>query len=178
MDFNNTIYYIQCSYMLFNAGLSVYTTKQFWLIDWSKSDINHFFKKCIPDMSGINRSNIDEILNLDTTKDNNIVSNSLVTRSENSASVVRFNNQTNTFRYVRENSNENIHGCTSFLGFNFIWLICFVICICFIATFLFLTHYYQDVLKDKFSRSLKFYSKNRNWDKKAEQSCKTSILKS
>ena len=122
-------------------------------------------------MSRINRSNIDEILNLDTTKDNNIVSDSLVKSSENSTSVVRFNNQT-----IRRNSSENSHGYSLFWRFNLIWLICFVICMCFIATFLLLTHYWQDFLKDKFSRSIKFSSEKRNWDKKADQFCKTSIL--
>ena len=113
-------------------------------------------------MSRINRQNIDEILNLDTTKDNNIVSNSLVTSCVKSTSVVRFNNQTTTFVYVRGNSSENFPGYTLFWRFNFIWLICFVICMCFIATFLLLTHYYQDFLKDKFSRTLKFSSEERN----------------
>ena len=141
----------------------VINTKQFWLIDWSKSDINNFFKNCIPDMSRINRSNIDEILNLDTTKDNNIVSDSLVKSSENSTSVVRFNNQTNTLG----NSSENSHGYSLFSRFNFIWLICFVICMSFIVTFLLLTHYYQDFLKDKFSSSIKFSSEKRDWDKKS-----------
>ena len=130
----------------------------------SKSDINHCFKNCIPDMSRINRSNIDEILNLDTTKDNNIVSDSLVTSSENSKSVVRFNNQTTTLGYVGGNSSENSHGYTLFWRFNFIWLICFVICMCFIATFLLLTHYYQDFLKDKFSRTIKFSSETKKAD--------------
>ena len=134
------------------------------------------FKNCFPDMSRINISNIDEILNLDTTKDNNIVSDSLVTSCVKSTSVVRFNNQTTTFVYVRGNSSENFPGYTLFWRFNFIWLICFVICMCFIATFLLLTHYYQDFLKDKFSRTLKFSSEERNWGKKAEQYCKTSIL--
>ena len=170
MDFNNS----HCFYNLMQGW--VFNRKQFWLIDWSKSDINHFFKNCIPDMSRSNRSNIDEIFNLDTTKDNNIVSDSLVTSSENSKSVVRFNNQTTTLGYVRGNSSETSHGYTSFWRFNFIWLICFVICMCFIATFLLLTHYYQDFLKDKFSRTLKFSSQGRNWDKKAEHFCKTSIL--
>ena len=118
-------------------------------------------------MSRINRPNIDEILNLDTTKDNNIVSDSLVTSSVKSTSVVRFNNQTTTFVYVRGNSSENFHGYTLFWRFNFIWLICFVICMCFIATFLLLTHYYQDFLKEKFSRTLKFSSEERNWGKKS-----------
>ena len=80
------------------------------------------------------------------------------------------------YTYVRGNPSENFHGYTLFWRFNFIWLICFVICMCFIATFLLLTHYYQDFLKDKFSRTLKFSSEERNWGKKAEQHCKTSIL--
>ena len=41
------------------------------------------FKKLKPDMSRINKSEIDEVINLDTTQDSNRVSDSLVISSEN-----------------------------------------------------------------------------------------------
>ena len=64
-------------------------------------------------------------------------------RRPNSTSVVRFNNRTNTVRYVRRNSNENALGHASFIRFNIIWSICFAISMCFIVAFLLLAHYFN-----------------------------------
>ena len=64
-------------------------------------------------------------------------------RRPNSTSVVRFNNRTNTLRYVRRNSMENANGHASFIRFNIIWSICFAISICFIVAFLLLAHYFN-----------------------------------
>ena len=70
-------------------------------------------------------------------------------RRPNSTTVVRFNNRTNTLRYVRRNSNENALGHASFIRFNIIWSICFAISMCFIVAFLLLAHYFN---ADKTSR--------------------------
>ena len=64
-------------------------------------------------------------------------------RRPNSTSVVRFNNRTNTLRYVRRNSMENANGHASFIRFNIIWSICFAISMCFIVAFLLLAHYFN-----------------------------------
>ena len=42
-----------------------------------------FFKNYIPDMSKINKSNTDEVINLDTNQDSNSVSESLSISSDN-----------------------------------------------------------------------------------------------
>ena len=64
-------------------------------------------------------------------------------RRPNSTTVVRFNNRTNTLRYVRRNSMENANGHASFIRFNIIWSICFAISMCFIVAFLLLAHYFN-----------------------------------
>ena len=70
-------------------------------------------------------------------------------RRPNSTTVVRFNNRTNTLRYVRRDSNENALGHASFIRFNIIWSICFAISMCFIVAFLILSQYFN---ADKTSR--------------------------